>query len=56
VFLRLCGYFPIGFVMRTAVGEGSPSSDVDTLAVRFPWHSEPETGNVPPAWLNVPLR
>ncbi len=54
LFLRLCGYFPIGFLLHCEQGNGTLAGEIDTLAVRFAYHREEGTGNALPQWLNVP--
>lgn len=39
LYLRLNGYFVTGFIVHAAQGN---TTELDTLAVRFPFHKEPE--------------
>lgn len=51
LYLRLNGYFVTGFIVHAAAGN---TTELDALAVRFPFHNESEREVVPCEQLRVP--
>ena len=43
LYLRLNGYFVTGFIVHSSI-HGRNKTEVDALAVRFPYNAEPERG------------
>ena len=53
LFLRLNGYFLTGYISHAPLHRGN-RTEIDTLAVRFPYHSEPCLNILPCPALKVP--
>lgn len=51
LYLRLNGYFTSGFIAHASENN---LTEVDILAVRFPYNSEPEREVEPSRWLQIP--
>lgn len=55
LYLRLNGYFSTGFIIHSNI-YGKNETDVDRIAIRFPYNSQPDRLVDPSPYLQIPSR